>query len=158
VAASIIALPNRCRTCNSGLEELSVNRVQHEGQHDRTPLFDCVMVSRLCFGTISRPPENGFAKARAAGSSDQSAGASAAWSFDFEEQSIDTAGGCTPGRSRSAARLGIDDALKLAFFPQIGLELGEHPSMARKHLSPRCWSRWAVLSALSIARPARTMS
>jgi hypothetical protein len=53
-------------------------------------MFDCVMVSRLCFGTISRPPENGFAKARAVGSSDQSAGASAAWSFDFEEQSIDT--------------------------------------------------------------------
>jgi hypothetical protein len=69
--------PVACRARDSGLEELPVNRVQDEGQHDRTPLLDCVMVSRLCFGTISRPTENGFANARGVGSSDQSSGARA---------------------------------------------------------------------------------
>lgn len=69
--------PVACRARDSGLEKLPVNRVQDEGQNDRTPLLDCVMVSRLRFGTISRPTENGFANARAVGSSDQSAGARA---------------------------------------------------------------------------------
>jgi hypothetical protein len=69
---------------------LAVNRIQDEGKHDRTPLLlDCVTVSRLRFGTISRPTENGFANARAVGSSGQSAGVGAPiWSFNFEEPSI----------------------------------------------------------------------
>jgi hypothetical protein len=42
------------------------------------------MVSRLCFGTISRPPETGFANARAGGSRAPTG------HLIFEEQSLDT--------------------------------------------------------------------
>jgi len=38
--ASVIALPLARHAWKGGLEELAVNRVEEEGEHDRTPLFD----------------------------------------------------------------------------------------------------------------------
>jgi hypothetical protein len=32
--------PQPCHAGKGGLEKLAVNRVEDEGQHDRTPLFD----------------------------------------------------------------------------------------------------------------------
>jgi hypothetical protein len=61
VTTSVIACPLACHAWKRCLEEFPVNRVEDEGQHDRTPLFEPRRrVGRLCFRAASSAAKNGF--------------------------------------------------------------------------------------------------
>jgi hypothetical protein len=53
--------PKLCNAGKGSAEECAIYRVEDDGDHDRTPLFDRLgMMPRLCFRRSSSRKENGF--------------------------------------------------------------------------------------------------